>query len=45
MEQSTLSNVGDGKVHWRYELVEIQTALMDEAADGKLEMRMEIHLE
>jgi hypothetical protein len=36
-----LSRVEEGKVYWHYELVEIPKALLEEAANGRLEMRMD----
>jgi hypothetical protein len=35
-----LKRTEKGKVYWHYELVEIPKALLEEAANGKLEMRM-----
>ena len=36
-----ISRTEKGKVYWHYELVEITKKLLEEAADGKLEMMME----
>jgi len=36
-----ISRAENGKVYWHYELVEIPKKLLEEAADGKLEMMLE----